>query len=169
VASDRLRRKSPGVETVHLTDYIYRYYDPASGRWPSRDPIGVKGGPNLYGFVGGNPINIVDTDGGFPLPVVIAGVAVSAAATIYGAYKILSEVSGVAEKHGEALGELGKHLSGPHGNHIEMACDKYGEMRDKIGDLAEEIADEAAGNMAPETGSEVGDAVRDLVLKGGNN
>jgi RHS repeat-associated protein len=30
--------------------YGYRYYDPETGRWPSRDPIGEMGGVNLYGF-----------------------------------------------------------------------------------------------------------------------
>lgn len=27
-------------------------YDPVTGRWPSRDPIGEEGGVNLYGFIG---------------------------------------------------------------------------------------------------------------------
>ena len=31
--------------------YGYRYYDPKTGRWPSRDPIEEEGGVNLYGFV----------------------------------------------------------------------------------------------------------------------
>ena len=31
--------------------YGYRYYNPMSGRWLSRDPIGERGGVNLYGFV----------------------------------------------------------------------------------------------------------------------
>jgi integrase/recombinase XerD len=31
--------------------YGYRYYDPVTGRWPSRDPIEERGGINLYGFV----------------------------------------------------------------------------------------------------------------------
>ncbi len=35
----------------------YRYYDPMTGRWPSRDPIQEEGGVNLYGFVGNNSIN----------------------------------------------------------------------------------------------------------------
>jgi RHS repeat-associated protein len=30
--------------------YLYRYYDPLTGRWPSRDPIEEGGGMNLYGF-----------------------------------------------------------------------------------------------------------------------
>jgi len=31
-------------------NYGYRYYLPWLGRWPSRDPIGPRGGLNLYGF-----------------------------------------------------------------------------------------------------------------------
>ena len=37
--------------------YGYRYYDPQTGRWPSRDPIGERGGMNLYGFVGNDAVN----------------------------------------------------------------------------------------------------------------
>jgi pimeloyl-ACP methyl ester carboxylesterase len=40
--------------------YRARYYDPAVGRFTQRDPIGLAGGLNLYGYVGGDPINRVD-------------------------------------------------------------------------------------------------------------
>jgi len=40
--------------------YGYRYYDPITGRWPSRDPIGERGGENLYAFVGNRPTNTFD-------------------------------------------------------------------------------------------------------------
>jgi len=40
--------------------YGYRYYDPVTGRWPSRDPIGERGGVNLYGFVGNDPLSKSD-------------------------------------------------------------------------------------------------------------
>jgi hypothetical protein len=40
-----------------VTYYTYRYYDPLTGRWPSRDPIQEKGGINLYGFVGNDGLN----------------------------------------------------------------------------------------------------------------
>jgi RHS repeat-associated protein len=38
----------------------YRAYDPSTGRWLSRDPIEEDGGINLYGYVGGNPVNLID-------------------------------------------------------------------------------------------------------------
>jgi RHS repeat-associated protein len=40
--------------------YGYRWYDPLTGRWPSRDPIQERGGINLYGFVKNAPIHKVD-------------------------------------------------------------------------------------------------------------
>ena len=39
-------------EELALVYYNYRHYNPADGRWINRDPIGIKGGLNLYGFVG---------------------------------------------------------------------------------------------------------------------
>ena len=45
------------------TDYYYygyRYYDPVTGTWLSRDPIEEEGGCNLYGFLGNDSINLAD-------------------------------------------------------------------------------------------------------------
>jgi hypothetical protein len=46
--------------------YGYRFYDPETGRWPSRDPIGENGGVNLYGFVYNAPYTWIDILGGMP-------------------------------------------------------------------------------------------------------
>jgi len=43
-----------------LLYYGYRYYNASTGRWPNRDPLQEKGGLNLYGFIGNNPINNFD-------------------------------------------------------------------------------------------------------------
>jgi RHS repeat-associated protein len=40
-----------------------RYYDPASGRFMQRDPIGIRGGSNTYLYVGANPLALLDPDG----------------------------------------------------------------------------------------------------------
>jgi RHS repeat-associated protein len=53
----------PRDQETGLYYYGYRYYDPMTGRWPSRDPIVEKGGMNLYGFVENEGINRVDTLG----------------------------------------------------------------------------------------------------------
>jgi len=61
--SRALRPQKPSKlaeNTVHVADYLYRYYDPLTGRWPSRDPIEEAGGVNLYGFVGNDGVNWID-------------------------------------------------------------------------------------------------------------
>ncbi len=42
-------------DTADLMYYGFRYYNPSTGRWLSRDPLEEKGGFNLYGFVYNNP------------------------------------------------------------------------------------------------------------------
>ena len=41
----------------------HRWYDPTTGRWVTRDPIGMAGGMNLYEYCGGDPVNRVDING----------------------------------------------------------------------------------------------------------
>jgi hypothetical protein len=52
-------------QVTGLLYYGYRYYDPITGRWPSRDPIEEEGGINLYGFGPNSPMNGIDVLGGF--------------------------------------------------------------------------------------------------------
>lgn len=40
-----------------------RWYDPITGRFLSKDPIGISGGLNQYVFCGNNPVNVTDPDG----------------------------------------------------------------------------------------------------------
>jgi len=50
----------PLDEEIGWYYYGYRYYDPQTGRWPSRDPIEEQGGINLYGFVGNDGVKMWD-------------------------------------------------------------------------------------------------------------
>jgi len=52
-----------GQSGLFLT--LYRAYDPETGRWISRDPLGEDGGMNLYAYVSNGPIVYIDRFGLF--------------------------------------------------------------------------------------------------------
>ena len=41
----------------------FRDYDPTTGRYVENDPIGLGGGLNTFGYVGGNPLKYTDPKG----------------------------------------------------------------------------------------------------------
>jgi RHS repeat-associated protein len=55
-------------EQTELYYFGYRYYDPASTKWLSRDPKGEEGGINLTAFCRNDPLNNYDPLGLFDLP-----------------------------------------------------------------------------------------------------
>lgn len=44
----------------------WRGFDPDLGRWMSKDPIGLRGGFNLYGYVRNEPVRLTDPTGETP-------------------------------------------------------------------------------------------------------
>ena len=59
-----------------LTNFRMRWYDPVTGRWLSKDSIGLNGGLNLYEFCGENPICREDPLGCAP-PVIMPGLIIA--------------------------------------------------------------------------------------------
>jgi RHS repeat-associated protein len=56
----------PGQYYDAETGLYYNYmrdYNPSIGRYPQADPIGLKGGINLYAYVADDPVNWFDPDG----------------------------------------------------------------------------------------------------------
>lgn len=58
----RFSTKYTDAETG-LLYYGFRYYNPTTGRWLNRDPLGETGGLNVYGMVDNDPIGSVDPVG----------------------------------------------------------------------------------------------------------
>jgi RHS repeat-associated protein len=62
---------------IGLYYYRARYYDPASGRFISEDPIGFRAGTNFYAYVQNDPIAHRDPSGLFGAIGLIAGIIVT--------------------------------------------------------------------------------------------
>ena len=63
------RYRYTGKERDEETGLYYqgaRYYAPWLGRWTRADPAGMRGGIDLYAFVAGNPVKLVDPSGREP-------------------------------------------------------------------------------------------------------
>ncbi|MBQ9432012.1 MAG: RHS repeat-associated core domain-containing protein, partial [Kiritimatiellae bacterium] len=78
-----LRFTWQGREYSHaagLYNFRARWYDPAAGRWFSKDPIGLEGGLNLYEAFGNNPVCFRDPLGEFSYKCLLIGAGVGALA-----------------------------------------------------------------------------------------
>ncbi|MCF7674417.1 MAG: tyrosine-type recombinase/integrase [Akkermansiaceae bacterium] len=91
-----LNKVNPSARGVHVAYYGYRWFDPLTGRWPSRDPIGEDGGENLYGFVDNNSNFWIDYLGKNAVAIEGGAVAVGAAAVAVGAASSSPEVQEAA-------------------------------------------------------------------------
>ncbi len=80
-----LNGANPELPPITLQHVGARWYEPGTGRFDQRDPIGVEGGLNVYAYVANAPTVAIDPDGDMTLIhviiiVIAAGLAIWAAA-----------------------------------------------------------------------------------------
>ena len=92
--------------------YRARYYDPATARFLSEDPLNIEGGANLYAYAGDNPVNWRDPTGRCPWCVV--GAAIGGIANAYNNYRDYStgQISGFQYFEDIVVGAGTGYLSG---------------------------------------------------------
>jgi RHS repeat-associated protein len=161
---------SPTV-TGGFTYLRNRWYDPATGRFLTQDPIGLAGGVNLYAYAGGNPVGFSDPFGLWIEPLgVDASQAIerlrSGSATFRRIYDALKQADqsrvSVVIRQGRTADELA-YIRGPGNNAAYSHRDPHspdgrilfnpahtaGNMEDWLGHeivhLAGQYADEVGG------------------------
>lgn len=95
-----------------LVNFRMRWYDAETGRWLSKDPIGLSGGFNLYAFCENNPC---DSDPWGLIAIAIGGVGSAGASTGGSAGSGL--VFGYSKKNGF---QFGTYQTGSLGSHIGL-------------------------------------------------
>jgi RHS repeat-associated protein len=139
-----------------------RYYDPKSGQFTQKDPIGIAGGLNLYGFAGGDPVNFSDPfglcggkAGEVPCAIEYAAVGAMAGAAAAAAGTGMAAVA----TGGTAL--LAAPITVPHGAQIGAAI---GAVAGTIADNADLIASEMG--RFRETLGAVGRGIKVILIGG---
>ncbi len=93
----------PNGDPVQFLHVGWRYYDPGTGRFLQRDPIGVHGDWNVYAYVAGSPTNGVDAYGLFEwrLPDWVLEPLVKA----LGPNNVINATGGAGYTYGDCVGD----------------------------------------------------------------
>ncbi len=97
-----------------LVRFGYRDYDPETGRWTAKDPIGFAGGDtDLYGYCLNDPVNFVDPLGK-DMDAIAPGISTAVTEGAKGAYnatkQAIEDIIHLA-KHGDAFAKTALYMA----------------------------------------------------------
>jgi RHS repeat-associated protein len=144
---------------VGLVRFGYRDYDPNTGRWTAKDPIGFAGGDtDLYGYVQNNPVNFIDPTGEF----LISGTA----AVGYAGYVVGTAIAAGVVYYGAPIAaDIGEWLGNKLWNeNTEDGADDGPCPKDE--DLADDIAEHAQKHNPRIPTDELSELIKDTIGRG---
>jgi RHS repeat-associated protein len=140
-----------------LVHFGAREYDPQTGRWTTKDPIGFAGGAaNLYVYVGNDPVNGRDVTGlagvlQSPLSSLTVGLARLATLDAVTAVEVAGGLGVLASEEAPALGE-----AAPVAGELEALVCETGDFSINLLNQTLEVVEESGG------GASLGDRILEL-------
>ncbi len=160
-------------EATGLVRFGYRDYDPAIGRWTARDPIGLAGGQNLYGYAFQVPIRYTDKYGlGPELPAITPAQVALQAATFSQrtAGPLVSEVGGPKSstydpgRDGHIFSDSKGHVNPPTDRGKEIVRDIF----ERVGGNPDYLRNDAVdAKLLPQDAADAGVQAYTLTLSNG--
>ncbi len=112
--------------------YLFRDYDPNTGRWPNRDPIGERGGLNVYAFCRNNPVSVVDPHGKIGIvPIVVGGAIIIGGAICIDAIACYSHMNDIRNQATDRANETMRQLD-PNYDEDENGPNHEGSTADAL-------------------------------------
>lgn len=147
-------------EETRLHYNLHRYYDGATGRYISEDPLGLRGGWNRYAYAYGAPLNFIDPTGEIPLLLLIplAWGAMELSLTLYDIYNTYTTLTDPCASSSEKWATAGGALLGvfaPGGGYSVA-----GKGANKLGDALDDLPIfEVSRSRTPNIADNVEDAL----------
>lgn len=168
-ATTQLDLRLPGQQLqgeTGLHQNWMRDYDPSLGRYGQPDPIGLAGGPNVYSYVGQDPLTFIDPSGENPVVIaIIFGALLGGGADLLGQYLEYRHSGscggfrpnlwaiGVSAAFGGAAGGFGVPLAGIRALGPRVAALAYNGA--KFGAIGAGFRAAATGERGPGVGRDI--------------
>jgi len=129
-----------------LVYYLYRLYDPNLQRWLNRDPVGERGGLNLYRFCRNTSADLIDSNGRYVLD--DEGFPVTPTGTAMDTYISDPNEPTTPPPPQTPSGQTGSSCPPPYGTTVQIGLSLNGQLGPLNGNWSVGIAFDSQGHAA---------------------